>query len=178
MIFHASSLGFNFHIPVDFGSNILFPHIFTVLHRISVETVWFSLVMHDKSLMDEISMQSCLDSRISMLLPPVWRRAHLRSQKKIKNPLGEIRAFEVFGFRCIVTGPRGRSEAMLLRRIRPVQSDGVVRNFTQHFHQALRTGWFSSSGILYTCTGSGKIVCTGTYRYILVHTCTCQYRIP
>jgi hypothetical protein len=34
-----------------------------------------------------------------------------------------------------------------------------------------------TSGILYTCTGSGKIVCTGTYRYIPVHTGTYQYRI-
>ncbi len=33
-----------------------------------------------------------------------------------------------------------------------------------------------ASGILYTCTGSGKIVCTGTYQYIPVHTSTYQYR--
>jgi hypothetical protein len=34
----------------------------------------------------------------------------------------------------------------------------------------------SSSGILYTWTGSGNIVCTGMYQYVPVHTGTYQYR--
>ncbi len=68
--YHVSSLAFDFHIPIDFGLNVLFPHIFSVLHRNSVETCWFSLVMHESPLTEEISMQSSLDSRISILLPP------------------------------------------------------------------------------------------------------------
>ena len=140
MIYHVSSLGFDFHIPIDFGLNVLFPHIFSVLHRYNVETCWFSLVMHVSPLTEEISMISSLDSRISMLLPPIWLRAHLRSQKKLENTLAQIRAFEVFGFRCIVTGPRECSEAMRLSSIGPVRSNGVIRNLTQHFHLALGTG--------------------------------------
>ncbi len=60
MIYHVSSLGFEFHIPVDFGLNLLFPHIFSVLHRNSEETCWFSLVMLEGPLTEEISMQSML----------------------------------------------------------------------------------------------------------------------
>jgi len=140
MIYHVSSLGFDFHIPIDFGLNVLFPHIFSVLHRSNIETCWFSLVMHVNPLTEEISMQSSLDSRISMLLPPVLAQSAFALQKKNQNPLAQIKAFEVFGFRRIVTGPSGCAEAMQLSRIRPVRSDGVVRNLTQHFHQALRTG--------------------------------------
>ncbi len=33
-----------------------------------------------------------------------------------------------------------------------------------------------TSGILYTWTGSGKIVCTGMYRYVPVRTGICKYR--
>ena len=82
MIYHASSLKFDFHIPVDFGTNVLFSRIFSVLHHNSIETRWFSLVIHESPLTEETSMKSSLDSRILMLLPPVWRRAHLRSQKR------------------------------------------------------------------------------------------------
>ncbi len=39
----------------------------------------------------------------------------------------------MFGFRFIVTGPRGCAG-------KQVRSDGAVRNLTQHFHLALRTG--------------------------------------
>jgi hypothetical protein len=79
-------------------------------------------------------MQSSLDSRISMLLPPVLAQSAFALPKKNnQNPLAPINAFEVFGFRCIVTGPRGCAEAMWLSSIRPVPSDGVVRNLTHHF---------------------------------------------
>ena len=87
MIYHVSSLGFDFYIPIDFGLNVLFPHIFSVLHRSNVETCWFSLVMHVNPLTEEISMQSSfkLDSRISMLLPPVLAQSAFALPKKIKT---------------------------------------------------------------------------------------------
>ena len=133
MISHVSSLAFDFHIPVDFASNVLFPHIFSVLHCNSVETCWFSLVKHESPLTEEISMQSSLDSRISMLLPPVLAQSAFALPKKNQDTFAQIRSFEVFGFRCVVIGPKGCAEAMLLSSIRPVRSDGVVRNLTQHF---------------------------------------------
>ncbi len=84
------------------------------LHRNSVETCWFSLVMHESPLTEdsEISMQSSfnLDSRISMFLPPVLAQSAFALPKKNENTLAQIKACEVFGFRCIVTGPRGSAE--------------------------------------------------------------------
>ena len=42
------SLGFEFHIQVDFGFNDLFSHNFSFLHHNSEETSWFSLMRHEK----------------------------------------------------------------------------------------------------------------------------------
>ena len=58
MIYHASSLGVYFHIHIAFGSNVLFSHIFSVLHHNSMETCWFSHVLHESPLTEEISMHS------------------------------------------------------------------------------------------------------------------------
>jgi hypothetical protein len=84
----VSSLVFDFHIPVDFGLNVLFPHIFSVLHRNSVETCWFSLVMYESPLTEEISMQSSLDGRISMFLPPVLAQSAFALPKKKSKSFG------------------------------------------------------------------------------------------
>ena len=81
MIRHFFSPVFDFCIPIDFGLNDLFSHIFSVLHRNSMETSWFSLVIHESPLTEENTMPSSLDTRISMLTPPVSRRVHLHSQK-------------------------------------------------------------------------------------------------
>ncbi len=146
MIYHVSSLAFDLFIPVDFGSNVLFPNhdIFSVLHCNSVETCWFSFVMHESPLTEEVYMQSSLDSHISMLLPPVLAQSAFALQNKIKT----LWSFWVFWFLVHCNWPErvlwtsNESEAMRLSSIRPVRSDWVARtrNWTQHFHQALRTG--------------------------------------
>ena len=69
MISHALSLGFEFHIQVDFGFNDLFSHIFSFMYHNSVETSWFSLMRHEKLLTKEKCMQSSMDTTISMLSP-------------------------------------------------------------------------------------------------------------
>ncbi len=51
----------------------------------TVETCWFSLVMHVRSFTEEISMQSSLDSRISMMLPPVLAQSAFALPKQIKT---------------------------------------------------------------------------------------------
>ena len=76
MICNFFSPIFDFCIPVDFGLNVLFPQIFSVLHRNSIETSWFSLVIHESPLTEEKSMPSSLDTRISMLTPPVSPNFH------------------------------------------------------------------------------------------------------
>ncbi len=55
---------FRFYIPVDFGSNTLFPHIVSVVHHISIEPSWFSLVIHDSPLTEKKSMPTRWDTRI------------------------------------------------------------------------------------------------------------------
>ena len=102
-------------------------------------------------------MPSSIDTRISMLTPPVSRRAHFALPKKTYT---QIKAFEVFAFRWILTGPRGCPEAMWLSRIRPVRSDGVVRSSTQHFHLALGTGWVvpEQSSATWMCQSLGANV--------------------
>ena len=91
MICNFFSPIFDFCIPIDFGLNVLFSHIFSVLHHNSIETSWFSLVIHESPLTEEKTMPSSLDTRISMLTPPVSRRAHLRSQKKLIAKLNHLR---------------------------------------------------------------------------------------
>jgi hypothetical protein len=108
MIYHSSSLGFDFHIPIDFEFNVLFPLIFSVLHCNSIETSWFLLMMHDSPLTEEKSMQSGLDTRISMFHPPVSAQSASALPKKyIKILEPKLKRFELFGFRCSLTGPRG-----------------------------------------------------------------------
>ena len=122
MICHSSSLDFDFHIPVDFGLNVLFPHNFSVLPCNSIETSWFSLVIHESPLTEEKTMPSSIDTRISMLTPPVSRRAHFALPKKTYT---QIKAFEVFAFRCILTGPRGCAEAIGFSASEAMGSSGV-----------------------------------------------------
>ena len=86
----------------------------------------FSRPARRAGLMPVIAVYQCSSHQLGC-------RAHLRSQKENQNTLAQINACEVFGFRCIVTGPRGFAEAMQLSSIRPVRSDGVIRNLTQHF---------------------------------------------
>ena len=77
---------FRFSHPIDFGLNVLFPHIFSVPRGCNVETCWFSLVMHVNPLSEEISMQSSLDDRIAMMLPPVLAQsAFALPKKKLKH---------------------------------------------------------------------------------------------
>ena len=124
---------FRFSHPIDFGLNLLSPHIFSALHHNSGETCWFSLVMHGSMLTEEIYMQSSFNSRVSMLLPPLFGTERICAPKKNQNPLAHINAFEVFVFRCIVTGPKVCAEAMQLSSIRPARSDGVVRDLMHQF---------------------------------------------
>ena len=140
-------LGIYFHIPVDFVLNVRFPHIFSVLHCNSIETSWFSLVIHESPLTEEKSMPSSLDSCILILPPRATSFTHSAFALPKKSDIQiQVKSLEFFKFalnlkfRCILTGPKGWAEAMRFSRIRPVQSDGVVWGLMHHFHLALGTG--------------------------------------
>ena len=121
MISPSLSLGFDFHIQVDFGFNDLFSHIFSFLHHNSIETSWFSHMNYQKPLTKEKSMESSLDTCRLMLPRPVSRGAHLRSQKQKSN---QIRSVEVFDFKHYLTGPSGCTEAMGFRQSESMGSFG------------------------------------------------------
>ena len=60
--------------------------VFSVLHHNSIETCWFSLVIHESPFTEEISMISSLDSHILMWLPPVLAQsAFALPKKKLKH---------------------------------------------------------------------------------------------
>ena len=68
---HVSLLDFNFHVLVDFGFNVSFPHIFLVLHPNCIEVSRFSLSIHENQLTEEKSMQYSIDTCRLMLPLPV-----------------------------------------------------------------------------------------------------------
>jgi hypothetical protein len=57
-------------------------------------------------------------------------------QKNFKSLELRLERLRVFCFRCSLTGLRGCAD-------KHIRSDGVVRNSTQHFYLALRTGCVS-----------------------------------
>jgi hypothetical protein len=83
VVHNLSSLSFNFHVLVDSGFNVSFPHFFSVLHQINIETSQCSLSMHENQLMEEKSMQSSIDTCRSMLPPPVSAQSAFALSKKI-----------------------------------------------------------------------------------------------
>ncbi len=91
--------------PYKFCVQSSFP---SLPHSNSIETSLLSLMIHDSLLTEENSIQSSLDTSISMFHPPVSAQSVFALQKKIhQNTSTKIEAFEVIGFRCILTGPRG-----------------------------------------------------------------------
>jgi hypothetical protein len=78
MISSLTSIYFKFHLPVDFGFNVIFPHNFSVLHHNSMEISWFSFTMHESPFTEEKSMQYSLEAsgtRMSILLLWILRRS-------------------------------------------------------------------------------------------------------
>jgi hypothetical protein len=99
MISTVSLIDFNFQLHEDFGCNVCFPHNFSVLHRNSMETSWFSLTMHENPFTEERSMQSSSDTSVSMLLLNFAQERICALKKILKNTLTKLGAFEVFAFR-------------------------------------------------------------------------------
>jgi hypothetical protein len=84
----------------------------------------------DSPLTEEKSMQSSLDTRISMFPPQVSAQSAFAQNKIRQNTWTKIEAVEVFGFRCTLIGPKGYAG-------KHVRVDGVIRNLTHHFQLAL-----------------------------------------
>jgi hypothetical protein len=81
MMNSLSSIDFNFQLPIDFGFNVLFPQNISVQHHIHVHTSWFALTMHESPFTSKKSMQSSLDTCVSMFPPPVLAQERICALK-------------------------------------------------------------------------------------------------
>ncbi len=84
MIHHTSSIICDFHFPVDFRLDILFPHIFWFLHQSWVGIGWFTLTKLRSVRDEENTIPSCfkLDTSSPMVSPPVFPQSAFCSPKK------------------------------------------------------------------------------------------------
>ncbi len=126
MIQHTPSIVYDFHFPVDFRLDILFPHIFWFLHQNWVGIGWFTLTKLRHVGDEEETIPSGSDTRSPMTAPPVLPQCAFGSKK---NRLAEVRLFRVFDlrhFKC------SESECLITAG-KPVRTDGVGWNVTHHF---------------------------------------------
>jgi hypothetical protein len=125
-IHYTPSIICDFHCPVDFRLDILFPHIFWFLHQNRVGIGGFTLTKLRSVGDKEKNIPSCLDTSILMIAPPVLQQSAFCALKKTDWPniskmgitvfnyiwsmylyvavckphlADEVRSFQVFGFR-------------------------------------------------------------------------------
>jgi hypothetical protein len=85
MFYHASSNICDFHFPVDFGLNVLFPHIFWFLHQNRVGMSGFTLTKprnvgdEDKTILSSFNISS------SMITQPVLQQSALLAAEVERN---------------------------------------------------------------------------------------------
>ncbi len=96
MIHHMPSIICDFHLPVDFRLDILFPHIFRFLHQNWVETRGFTLASLRKFGEADKTIPSCKDSSSPKIAPPDLLQSAFCALKQ--NRLAVVRSFQVFGF--------------------------------------------------------------------------------
>ena len=100
MIQHKQSIICNFHFPVDFRLDILYPQIFWFLHQNWVGIGWFTLTKLRHVGDEAKTIPSCLDNRSRpTMAPPVLLQSAFCALKKTdckKNRLAEVRSFQVY----------------------------------------------------------------------------------
>ncbi len=74
MIQHTPSIICNFHFPVDFRLDVLFPHIFWFLHQNWVVIDGFALTKLRHAGDEEKPISSCLDTRCPMIAPHILQQ--------------------------------------------------------------------------------------------------------
>jgi hypothetical protein len=82
MIHHTTSINCDFHFPVDFRVDILFPHIFWFLHQDRVGIDWFTFTKLRHVVGKEKIIPSGSDTRCPMIAPPVFLQSALCALKK------------------------------------------------------------------------------------------------
>ncbi len=83
IVYRPSSIGFNF--PLLFGFNVIFPHIFTVLHIITAWRQAGSRLICRIVFLQKRNSRNLAFTGGPIFPSPNLRRAHLRSQKLLEN---------------------------------------------------------------------------------------------
>ncbi len=109
MIQHTPSIICDFHLPVDFRLNILFPHIFWFLHHNGVGICGFTLTKLRHVGDEEKTSPSWLDDTSSpMIASPVFPRSASGTQKKTYWPkLDRFKFFSLDTFEVLGKKPMG-----------------------------------------------------------------------
>ena len=124
MIHHTPSIRVicDFHCPVDFRLNILFPHIFWFLHQNRVGIGGLTLTKHRSVGDEEKTIPSCLDTSSLMIAPPVLPQSAFCSLKKTDWP--KLHRFK-FLVSDILNARRVSAELQLESRSEPMGSSGI-----------------------------------------------------
>jgi hypothetical protein len=86
MVQHTPSIICDFHLPVDFSLDILFPCIFWFLHQNWVGAGWFTLTKLRSVGDEEKTIPSCKDTHSPMIDPPVLQQSAFCTLKKTDWP--------------------------------------------------------------------------------------------
>ena len=113
--------------PCRFQARYSFPSYLWFLNQKWVGIGGFTLTKLRHVGDEEKTIPSCLDTRSPMIAPPVLPQSAFCALKK--NRLAEVRSFQVFDFRHFKCS---ESECWITAG-KPVRTDGVVWNLTQHF---------------------------------------------
>jgi hypothetical protein len=123
MMHHTPSIICDFHFPVDFRLDILFPHIVWFLHQNRVGISGFTLTKLRSVGDEDKTIPSCLDTSSPMIAPLFCRKLILGSSKKTDWPTSKLYRFKVLVLHIL--NARRVSAELQLGQSEPMRSCGV-----------------------------------------------------
>ncbi len=140
MIQHTPSIICDFHVPVDFRLDILFPHIFWFLHQNSVGIGGFTLTELRSFGDEDKTIPSCLDTSSPMIAPPVLPQSAFCALKKSDWP-------KLDGFKCLIFDILNSQRVSSELQLEASSSLWGSSEFNAAFSIGFWRGWMGSSGI-------------------------------
>ncbi len=122
MINHTPSIICDFHFPVDFRLDILFPHIFWFLHQNWVGINGFTLTKLWSVGDEEKAIPSSLNNRSPMIAPPILPQSAFCALKKTDWPKLDHFKFLILD---ILNARRVSAELQLESQSEPIGSFGI-----------------------------------------------------
>jgi hypothetical protein len=122
MIHHTASIVCDFHFPVDFRLDVLFPHILWFLHQNWVGIGGFTQTKLRNVVDEEKTIPSCLDTSSPMIAPPVLPQSAFSALKKTDWP--KLDRFKVLVL-DVLSARRVSAELQLESQSEPMGSSGI-----------------------------------------------------